>query len=274
LSKGRSAITERAASERPPGMEDAAGRVAPRLLSLLVGAIWLACVAALLALGIWQIERRAWKLDLIDHVEQRVHAAPVSVPAAASWSSINAADDEYRHVTVRGRFLHHRETSVQALTIDGPGYWVVTPLQIADGSIMLVNRGFVPSEHRDPATRSEGNPSGEVAVTGLLRVSEPGGRVLRTNDAAADRWYSRDVAAIAAARGLSHVAPFFIDADDAPNPGGWPRGGLTVISFPNNHLVYALTWFSLAVMLAGAGVQRWRHRDSRTRPNASDTERA
>ncbi|MEN3288302.1 MAG: surfeit locus 1 family protein [Bradyrhizobium sp.] len=241
---------------------------------LLMSAVWAACVVALLALGVWQIERRAWKLDLIDHVEQRVHAAAVAIPSASSWSSINAAADEYRHVTVRGRFLHDGETFVHALTVDGPGYWVMTPLQTGDGDVVLVNRGFVPPERRDPSTRRAGNPAGPVDITGLLRISEPGGRVLRTNDPATDRWYSRDVAAIAAARGLSQVAPFFIDADDTPNPGGWPRGGLTIISFPNNHLVYALTWFCLALMLAGAGVQRWRRGDTRARPNASGSETA
>lgn len=237
-----------------PGSADG-NSIASLWPQLLLGIVWMACVIALLALGVWQVERRAWKLDLIDRVEQRVHADPIPIPAASSWSSINAGDDEYRHVSVRGQFLHDRETLVQA-TIDEPGYWVVTPLQLAGGDIVLVNRGFVPSERRDPSSRSEGNPPGSVDVIGLLRISERNGHLLRTDDPASDRWYWRDVPAIAAARGLSRVAPFFIDADGAPNPGGWPKGGLTVIAFPNNHLVYALTWFSLAVLLAGAGVRR------------------
>ncbi|MGJ4891775.1 SURF1 family protein [Bradyrhizobium sp. HKCCYLRH3099] len=238
----------------------AGGREAPgarRPATLAIGTAWVACVAILLALGVWQVERRAWKLDLIDRVDRRVHAAPVPAPSPAQWPAINRSDDEYKRVTLSGRFLNDRETLVQALTVEGPGYWVVTPLQTSDG-LVLVNRGFVPSERRDPASRSAGNPDGPVSVTGLLRISEPGGGFLRHNDPAANRWYSRDVAAIAAARGLSDVAPFFVDADATPNPGGYPVGGLTVIAFPNNHLVYALTWFTLALMLAGAGVQRLR----------------
>ncbi|CCE03707.1 SURF1 family protein [Bradyrhizobium sp. STM 3809] len=233
----------------------APARVRSGAVSFAIGTAWVACVAILLALGVWQVERRAWKLDLIDRVDRRVHAAPVPVPGPAAWSAINRGDDEYKRVTLSGRFMNDRETLVQALTVDGPGYWVVTPLQTADG-VVLVNRGFVPSERREPASRSAGNPDGLVSVTGLLRISEPGGGFLRHNDPAANRWYSRDVAAIAAARGLSQVAPFFVDADATPNPGGYPVGGLTVIAFPNNHLVYALTWFTLALMLAGAGVQR------------------
>ena len=242
------------------GVTDAPGRRRRRALrpaTLAIGAAWVACLGVLLALGVWQVERRAWKLDLIDRVEQRVHADAVPAPGPAAWPAINRADDEYRRVTASGRFLHDRETLVQALTVEGPGYWVVTPLQTADG-VLLINRGFVPSERRDAASRAAGNPDGPAAVAGLLRISEPGGGFLRHNDPAANRWYSRDVAAIAAARGLPGVAPFFIDADATPNPGGYPVGGLTVIAFPNNHLVYALTWFTLALMLAGAGLQRLR----------------
>jgi surfeit locus 1 family protein len=87
-----------------------------------------------------------------------------------------------------------------------------------------------------------------VTITGLLRASEPGGGFLRANDPATDRWFSRDTAAIGRARGLSRVGGFFIDADATPNPGGYPVGGLTVIKFRNAHLVYALTWFGLAVL--------------------------
>jgi surfeit locus 1 family protein len=209
-------------------------------------------VVVLIALGVWQIERRTWKLALIERVEARVHAAPVAMPAPPSWPAITAASDEYRHVTVSGRFLHADETLVQAVTSDGPGFWVLTPLRTADGTTVLVNRGFVPPDRRDPATRRDGAPQGAVSVTGLLRMSEPKGGFLRDNDPAASRWYSRDVAAMAAVHGLSRTAPFFIDADAALSPGDYPLGGLTIVRFPNNHLIYALTWFALAFMLAGA----------------------
>jgi surfeit locus 1 family protein len=159
-------------------------------------------------------------------------------------------------VRLSGRFLHDRETLVQAVTAYGAGFWVVTPLRREDGSLVLVNRGFVPGSRKDPATRTEGQVSGATDIVGLLRLTEPGGAFLRSNDPARDRWYSRDVAAIAAARDLSDAAPYFVDADAAPNPGGVPLGGLTVVAFPNNHLVYAVTWYGLALMLAGFGLSR------------------
>ena len=205
----------------------------------------------LVGLGTWQVERRAWKLDLIARVDARVHALPVPAPGPAEWPRLGP-DDAYRHVRLSGTFLHDRETLVQAVTERGGGFWVLTPLRRSDGSLVLVNRGFVPGDRRDPASRQAGAVAGEAQVTGLLRLTEPKGAFLRSNAPGDDRWYSRDVTAIAAARGLTDVAPYFVDADATANPGGLPVGGLTVIAFPNNHLVYAITWYGLALMLAGA----------------------
>jgi surfeit locus 1 family protein len=230
---------------------DARGPAKAARSSLWLTVLSLTAFVILMALGIWQVERRAWKLALIDRVEQRVHAPAQPVPGAAAWPAVSAASDEYRHVSASGRFLHDRETLVQAVTEEGPGYWVLTPLQRADGTFVLINRGFVPSERRDASTRQGGNPDGLVEITGLLRITEPKGGFLRDNVPQHNRWYSRDVAAIAAARDLQKVAPFFIDADAGSQAAGGPIGGLTVIRFPNNHLIYALTWFALAFMLAG-----------------------
>ena len=195
------------------------------------------------ALGVWQVERLAWKRDLIARVEGRVHAAPVPAPLHIG------KDDAYRRVTVTGTFLHDRVTLVQASTVRGAGFWVLTPLRTATGAILLVNRGFMPPEAKTRYDR----PSGQVRITGLLRLTEPGGGFLRSNDPDADRWYSRDVAAIATARRLPRaVLDYFIDADAAPSPETLPVGGLTVIRFPNSHLQYAITWFILAAMVVGA----------------------
>lgn len=220
-----------------------------KLRRAVPAALLLMLAAGFVALGIWQVERRAWKHALIDAVATRSTAAPVAAPAPDV--AVSAEADAYRRVRVTGRFLHDRETLVRAVSDLGSGYWVVTPLDTGRFTV-LVNRGFVPPDRRDATSRAAGNGEGPVTVTGLLRVTEPGGGFLRSNDAAADNWYSRDVAAIAAARGLSNPAPYFIDADAAPNPGGWPHGGLTVLRFSDNHLGYALTWFALALLSLGA----------------------
>ena len=203
-----------------------------------------------LALGTWQVERREWKLALIGRVETRVHARPVSAPPRAEWPQVKTESHEYRHVSATGVFLPKSQTRVQALTELGAGFWLMTPLRMADGGIVLVNRGFVSGELPLP----EG-PPGTVTVTGLLRMPEPGGGFLRRNEASANRWYSRDVQAIADARAIGPVAPYFIDADVSPgarDDTGSPVGGLTVIAFHNNHLIYAVTWYTLAFMIPAA----------------------
>jgi len=229
----------------------------------------LAGIGVLIGLGVWQVQRLAWKRDLIERVEQRVHAPPVAAPGREQWPDVDRANSEYRRVTVRGHYRNDLETPVQAVTERGGGFWVLTPFVTDAGYTVLINRGFVPFPQRDPASRPQGQIEGETSVTGLLRMSEPGGGYLRANDPANDRWYSRDVAAIAAAKGLSDVAPYFIDAEALhPDIPGAPIGGLTVIAFSNNHLQYALTWFGLALLLmAGTGLvlrHEWRLRRPQT----------
>lgn len=254
----------------------------PRSFAKLVAIAVCAALAfaGFAALGTWQLQRLKWKLALIERVEQRVHAAPVPAPGPERWQQVSAQSDEYRHVRVTGTFLPEFTTKVQATTVLGSGFWLLTPLRTADGNLVLINRGFVSAESADQVRdqpRTEAPRAGErgtavkngtTTVTGLLRMSEPGGGFLRKNDAVANRWFSRDVKAIAAARGLAGVAPYFIDADAKQEAGDVaddastrPVGGLTVVSFQNNHLVYALTWYALALMAAGAGV--WVVRDER-----------
>jgi len=219
-----------------------------RKRALFLGLV-LAGEALLLALGAWQLRRLEWKRDLIARVEQRAHAPAVEAP---DGSRFDAGRDEYRAVSVRGRFLNDRETLVQAVTRLGSGYWVLTPLATDRGFTVLVNRGFVEASRRP--SRDWGRREGDTTVAGLLRLSEPGGGFLRDNQPSADRWYSRDVAQIAATHGLQGVAPYFIDAAAEPTDAQGPAGGLTVLRFNDNHLQYALTWFALALLLAGGAI--------------------
>lgn len=216
-----------------------------------IAALAFVFIAGFGALGSWQVQRRAWKLDLIDRVDARARAPAAQAPARERWPRINAVSDEYRHVEAAGEYAADSDTFVQALTERGGGFWVLTPLKLADGSMVLVNRGFVPPELRERVARI----TGPTRVFGLLRLTEPGGGFLRRNEPSTNRWFSRDVPAIATARGLANVAPYFIDADAGTAEVNAPIGGLTVIAFSNNHLVYAITWYTLALMAAAGG---WR----------------
>ncbi|MEI9415279.1 SURF1 family protein [Mesorhizobium sp. Cs1321R2N1] len=230
-------------------LEGAGGSSASRLVLVLLGLLG---VLVFVGLGIWQLERRVWKLDLIARVDQRIHAPIVDAPGPENWNGITAAGFEYDHVRLAGRYLGGANTLVQAVTELGGGYWVLTPMRTDRGFVVLVNRGFIPQERKAEFERERGGLTAPAVIDGLLRMSEPGGGFLRKNDATGNRWYSRDVAAIATARGLTtNVAPYFVDAE-ASGIEGWPRGGLTVVTFRNSHLVYALTWFTLAAMLATA----------------------
>ncbi len=219
---------------------------------VILGVVAVALFAGLCALGTWQVHRLAWKRDLIAQVNQRAHAPTTPAPDKRDWRGLSFNNAEYRHVAATGTFQYDRQTLVQAATELGSGYWVMTPLQMADGGTVLVNRGFVLPEWRKRQANTPQAPA-EGRVTGLLRMGEPGSGFLRNNDPAANLWYSRDLPAIATARGLTDVAPYFIDADAASSPerdpAKGPVGGLTVLSFPNNHLVYAITWYALALMI-------------------------
>ena len=220
----------------------------------LLGFFALALFVGFIALGNWQVHRLAWKQALIARVDARVHAPPVAPPGRAQWPAITAEQDEYRHVRLSGVFLYDRQTLVWTATDEGSGYWVMTPLRMADGSIVLVNRGFAPADWCGRDGHCAPGPSGETTVTGLLRMPEQNA-FMRHNDPAHNVWYTRDVPAIAAARGLHEVAPYFVDADASAGGGAqWPEGGKTVINFPNNHLSYLITWYLLALMVLGAGI--------------------
>ena len=132
--------------------EPAAARAPRSLPALAIGTLFaLAGIAGLAGLGIWQVQRLGWKQALIERVETRVRATPVAVPGPERWPEI--AVDEYLRVAVSGRFLHDRETLVQAVTERGGGFWVLTPLVTDAGFTVLLNRGFVPPDRRDPASR-------------------------------------------------------------------------------------------------------------------------
>lgn len=237
-------------------MNDAASRSPGRrcVFIALVVALAAAC-AGFVALGLWQVQRMQWKDALIARVEARVEAAPAPIPPRERWPSVTAASDEYRRVRLSGEFVPDAEVRTQAVTELGGGSWVLTAMRLEDGSFVFVNRGFVP-QGAEPAPAS----SDTAIVTGLLRISEPDGGFLRRNDAAANRWYSRDVAAIGRSLDLppAATAPFFVDAAAMPSSHAWPRAGMTVVRFRDHHLQYALTWFALAVLTAWAGLKLWR----------------
>jgi surfeit locus 1 family protein len=211
----------------------------------------IACVilfAILFGLGTWQLERLQWKLALIARVNSHMAAAPLPLDAIKAMPPDAA---QYRRVTLDGRFDHTHEAYVFTTDAGDPVYHVLTPFITEGGRVLMVDRGEVPREKLDPATRISGNPEGRTQVTGVWRVPDAPGAFTPAPDPAHRIWYSRDLKGIAAADRLTLAAPVVIEADSSPNPGGLPRGGQTVVSFRNQHLSYAVTWYGLAICLLG-----------------------
>lgn len=230
-----------------------------RKLALPAIATVIVC-ALLVALGVWQLQRLAWKEALIVQVNARLTAAPVPAPGPAAWPTLDLAALEYQPVMASGHFLNDHEIHVvYALTAPkgragGVGYLVMTPLVTAEGWIVYVNRGFVPAAKRDAGTRAEGQIETEVTATGLLRRPADRSWFMPADNVDKNEWLSRDPALFAAGAALPsmEVGPYIIDANfDPALPGGLPQGGETVVNFPNNHLGYAMTWFGLALCCAG-----------------------
>jgi len=216
----------------------------------------LAATAVLAGLGAWQVQRLQWKEGLIAEVTQRRQAAPVPLREMEQRYQ-QSGDVDYAPVTLSGTFDHSQEMYFYT-THDGQAGWnVFTPLVLTDGRVALVNRGFVPDALKDPASRPEGEVAGVQTIVGLARnpVVEKPNSLIPDNDPAKRMFFWKSMPEMVLAAGLEPDAlvPFFIDAGPAPNPGGWPLGGTTIISFPNNHLQYAITWFGLAIACLGVG---------------------
>lgn len=220
-----------------------------RPLPVMTAAMLIA-FAILVVLGNWQMQRLAWKEDLIAQVAERTDREPMPLETVLARGA--PGDVRYTPVTVSGQFDHAGEVHLFGRDLDGrPGYYIYTPLRRDGLPPVIVNRGFVPQVLKAPASRPDGQVAGEVQVTGLVRLSRDPGPFQPPNEPGANQWYVANLAEMAAEMGLVDVAPVFVDADAAPNPGGWPLGGQTPIHFSNRHLGYALTWYGLAVVMLG-----------------------
>ena len=207
-------------------------------LLVLISAVM---VVTFVLLGNWQMRRLAWKLDLIETVEARAFGEAEALPAR-----FDAETHPYLRVSFTGTPLP-QHLLVKAVTELGPGYWVMQPYEVEIG-LIWVNRGFVPNDKKSP---DQWVPA-PAEITGLIRPSEPKGTLLETNDPANNRWVARDTIQMSTALNLPAALPYFVDADYLSPAGTAPRGGLTIVSFRNSHLSYALTWYAMAVLFLAA----------------------
>lgn len=224
-----------------------------------------AAFAVLISLGTWQVNRLHWKEDLLAAIEERSTAQPAGLEMIESLLASGEPID-YRAARASGRFINDRERHFFATFEGQSGYYVYTPLELDDGRLLFVNRGFVPYDRKEPSTRPQSLVEGEQTITGLARarLEEKPSFMVPENDEAGNIFYWKDLDRMAASAGLpaESVLPFFLDADATPVPGGLPRGGVTVIDLPNSHLQYAITWYGLALALLGVALFGWLKRKS------------
>jgi len=200
----------------------------------------------LLGLGTWQVYRLQWKEDMLARIHERSTGDAVPLPHAID----DPEDWNYRKATVTGTFEHDKEVHLLANHGAGAlGYEVITPLKRADGGYVLVDRGWVPEQYRDPSTRPDGQVTGEQTVTGLMRRSFDKPWLVPENKPEQGLWMYANIPQMETFLGIEAL-PMFLQADDTPNPGGLPEGGQTRLDdIPNNHLQYAITWYAIAFAL-------------------------
>jgi surfeit locus 1 family protein len=198
------------------------------------------------------VERLHWKEGLLADIAERRAAAPVPLADIEAMAA-QGGDIEYRTVTATGRYINNKERHFFATWRGQTGYYIYTPLQLADGRYLFVNRGFVPYENKEPEMRMQGQLTDQQTVTGLARAKLPGkpSSLVPDNDVAKNIFYWKDLDVMASSVDLdkADVLPFFLDADSTPNPAGFPIGGVTQVDLPNDHLQYAFTWYGLAAVL-------------------------
>jgi surfeit locus 1 family protein len=230
---------------------------APRRESLLWPSLFaFAAFLVLIGLGTWQLERTAWKEGLVAALDQRLTAPPIALPAREHWARLDPTHDEFRRVSLRAEFLRGQEgrvyTGGSALRDDikAPGYFAFAPARLADGSTVVINRGYVPNPHLDATLRPIGLSEAAIDIIGVIRWPEPPSWFVTAHDLSQDLWFVRDQRAMAAAYGWGEVAPFYIDQEAPVSAGGVPRPGPLTVNLRNEHLQYAMTWYGLAAVLA------------------------
>ena len=231
-----------------------AGLLVPSLVVLVAFAI-------LVALGTWQVERKGWKETLIADLTQRLNAPPEPLPPPASWAGLSRSAVDFRRVAFRADFaaaapgarasearLYTGRSAVRE-DVKEPGYFVFAPARLADGAVVVVNRGFVGDLHPNAATRPAATSPGAVDIVGIMRWPDEAGWFDSAYSAADDLWFVRDQQKMAAQDHWGAVAPFYIEMEQPLPPGGVPRPGRLTVSLPNSHLQYAMTWYGLALVL-------------------------
>ena len=229
----------------------------------------LVMVAAFTGLGIWQLQRRVEKHALIAILNERLATAPTALPAQSQWNALTPAKDEFRRVSFTATYaplpdamVYSAGSAVRA-DISGPGTWAFLPARVQGGESIVVNAGFVQNTMQDRSRQDRavgrlvtGQP---VKLTGYIRFPESAVTLTPPENRDKRLWFTRDHLAMARALGWAEgVAPFYIDLEQPVPESGIPKPGPLTVQLKDDHLQYAVTWFTLAFAVAIAFGVWWR----------------
>src|SRR5260370_34614728 len=190
-----------------------------------------------LGLGIWQMERRAWKHDILDRIAANQAAPPITLDELLRGDQLRF---EYGRVKVAGTFLHDKEFYLAARSLKNTvGLQVVTPLKTDDGRVVLFDRGWIPQEKKDPARRTEGQLAGKVELAGIVRRTQEQRQFAPDNVPERNVWFHVDVPlmrSMAGGKPDPQLDTFFLEADATPHPRGLAVGVQTRVHTPDDHL--------------------------------------
>ena len=232
----------------------------------------LVMVAAFTGLGIWQLQRRVEKHALIAILNERLAVAPGALPQPSQWNALTPAKDEFRRVSFTATYaplpdamVYSAGSAVRA-DISGPGTWAFLPARLPTGETIAVNTGFVQNTMQDRGQQDRavgrlvtGDPA---TLTGYIRFPESAGTLTPPENLDKRLWFTRDHLAMARTlawgEGGKPVAPFYIDLETPTPASGIPKPGPLTVHLKDDHLQYAITWFTLAFAVVFAFGVWWR----------------
>ncbi|NPU65172.1 SURF1 family protein [Bradyrhizobium sp. 83012] len=234
----------------------------PKTSARAFAAFTLVMVALFIGLGVWQLQRRAAKHALIAALTDRVAAAPAQLPPQSEWRTLTPERDEFRRVSFTAAYAKLPDAMVYSAgsavreDVSGPGTWAFLPARLASGETVVIDAGFVANtmQERSIQDRQVGKlVTGEpVTLTGYLRFPEAAGLLTAAENHDKRLWFTRDHLAMAKALGWGEVAPFYVDLESPVPANGIPKPGPLSPHLRDEHMQYALTWFSLAAALIAA----------------------
>jgi cytochrome oxidase assembly protein ShyY1 len=214
------------------------------------------CVAILCSLGVWQLHRKVWKENLIAAMTSRLNAPPEPLPPSSQWDKLTQDKDEFRRVSFSAQFAPGQQALVytpgSALRTDikGPGYFIFAPAKLPDGTVIVVDRGFVPMDRKDALAPASAAIE-TVQVVGVLRWPEERSVFTPSSDSKSNVWFSRDPMSMSEQNHWEATAPFYVDQEGPVPASGLPKPGKLEVHLRDDHLQYAITWFGLAAGLIG-----------------------